>query len=56
MTKVLDIIKAPKAIKEHAETISEVAEDAKSFNIRKIIDDALEKIGQVNIIIQTYRV
>jgi uncharacterized protein (DUF697 family)/GTP-binding protein EngB required for normal cell division len=51
MTKVLDIIKAPKAIKEHAETISEVAEDAKSFNIRKIIDDALEKIGQVNIII-----
>ena len=51
MTQVLDIIKAPKAIKEHAETISEVAEDAKSFNIRKIIDDALEKIGQVNIII-----
>ena len=51
MSKILDIIKAPKAIKEQAETIGEVAEDAKSFNIKKIIDEALEKIGQVNIII-----
>lgn len=51
MSKIFDIIKAPKAIKEQAETIGEVAEDAKSFNIKKIIDEALEKIGQVNIII-----
>ena len=51
MSKIFDIIKAPKVIKEQAENIGEVAEDAKSFNIKKIIDEALEKIGQVNIII-----
>ena len=51
MSKSFDIIKAPKVIKEQAENIGEVAEDAKSFNIKKIIDEALEKIGQVNIII-----
>ena len=51
MSKIFDIIKAPKAIKEQAENIGDVAEDAKSFNIKKIIDEALEKIGQVNIII-----
>ncbi|MBO4451161.1 MAG: DUF697 domain-containing protein [Bacteroidaceae bacterium] len=51
MSKVLDILKGNKTIQEQVPNLGETAEGAKSFNIKKIIDEAIEKIGQVNIII-----
>ena len=51
MSKVLDILKGNKTIQEQVPNLGEAAEGAKSFNIKKIIDEAIEKIGQVNIII-----
>ena len=51
MSKITDIIKGPKVIQEQAQNIEEMADSAKSLNIKKIIDEAIEKIGQVNIII-----
>lgn len=51
MSKITDIIKGPKVIQEQAQNLEEMADSAKSLNIKKIIDEAVEKIGQVNIII-----
>ena len=51
MSKITDIIKGPKVIQEQAQNIEEMADSAKALNIKKIIDEAIEKIGQVNIII-----
>ena len=51
MSKVLDIITGSKAVKEQTQNLTEAAEGAKSLNFKKIIDEAIEKIGQVNIII-----
>jgi len=51
MSNILDIFKGTKAIKEQAQNIGKATESAKSLNIKKIIDEAIEKIGQVNIII-----
>ena len=51
MNKITDIIKGPKVIQEQAQNLEEMADSAKSLNIKKIIDEAVEKIGQVNIII-----
>ncbi|MBO4565388.1 MAG: 50S ribosome-binding GTPase [Bacteroidaceae bacterium] len=51
MSKITDIIKGPKVIQEQAQNIEEMADNAKALNIKKIIDEAIEKIGQVNIII-----
>ena len=51
MSKVLDIITGSKAVKEQTQNLADAAEGAKSLNFKKIIDEAIEKIGQVNIII-----
>ena len=51
MNKITDIIKGSKTIQEKAPIINEVADSAKALNIKQIIDEAIEKIGQVNIII-----
>ena len=54
MGNITDIIKSVKGVSENnsaVQNLTEAAKNAKALNIKKIIDDALEKIGHANIVI-----
>lgn len=53
MGKIFDIIKSVKEVtkQQSVENLTEAAKNAKTLNIKQIVDDAMDKIGHANIIV-----